>query len=348
MKYFFPNPFIGNETDLPTRKGLEYTVNSGKNALRLALKSFELPFNSTIGIPSFCCNAVQTSVIQEGFTPYFFDLKKEQSYWADYNQEQLLSNDIKAIILVHLYGFIHPDSKEIIKFCRVNNIKIVHDAAQSFGIDTSFFEDDLIIYSFGPGKSTTAALGGEIVNLKHFPVNTISAPKLIHKINARIFFNSRLMRFKHKKTNTFLGHIFNKYDKENINFTDMSVFQKKRAIQVKEIVAGSKQERKERYVFLINSIKHNKSILSAFDDGNGLYFKLVLFIPENMDGFIQYLDNNRIPFYRLAVDIDLKSRNKEMLPKFFKNYSNFIEVSTERSISMEEIRRIANVLSKFN
>ena len=348
MTYFFPTPFICGENEFFKKEELKFTINSGKNALRIALKSFGFPSNAKIGIPSFCCNAVLTAVIEEGFAPHFFDLKEENSYWADYNKEQILAKNINVVILVHLYGFIHPDSNEIIEFCHKNNIKIIHDVAQSFGIDTSSFGDDAIIYSFGPGKSSTAAFGGEIVNLKGFSKNEIRSPKLIHKINARIFFYSRLNCFKYKKIIGLFSRILNRFDPRDNIFFDMSAFQKRKAIQVKEIVIRSKNERKERYNFLTNSIKNNETIKVAFDNGSGLYFKLILYISEDIENFIQYLEKNEIPYYRIANDIDLKKRNEEMLPRFFKIYYKFVEISTERSIPMEEIKRVAHVLSNFN
>lgn len=347
MTYFFPSPFTSDEKELTQKNALAYTINSGKNALRLTLKSFQLPSNARIGIPSFCCKAVQISVIEEGFVPCFFDLKEEQSYWADYNKDQILANNIKAIMLVHLYGFIHPDSKEIIEFCHKNNIKVIHDAAQSFGIDLSLLKDDPIIYSFGPGKSTTAALGGEIVNLKHFSESVIGSPKLIQKIKARIFFNSRLIHFKHQKINAFFSYIFNSFDSEDHSFFSMSAFQKNKALTVKELVIRSKNERKERYSILVSSICNNQNIIPAYDDGNGFYFKLILYVSKNVDNFIVYLDKSNIPYYRLAKDIDLQKRMEEVLPKFYSSYLNFVEISTERSIPMEEIRRVAHALSNF-
>ncbi|MBK6836139.1 MAG: DegT/DnrJ/EryC1/StrS family aminotransferase [Bacteroidetes bacterium] len=63
------------------------------------------------------------------------DLKAEGTFWSVYDEEILRKEDVKAIIITHLYGFLHPNTNNIIEICQRNSIKLIHDAAQSFGID---------------------------------------------------------------------------------------------------------------------------------------------------------------------------------------------------------------------
>src|ERR1700751_2805109 len=163
MKYFFPSFIERFEVEQKPLPQLKITVNSGTNALRLLLRSFNLSVNDKVAIPAFVCDSVKYAVEQEKLTPVLFDLKPDNSFWTFYDLEYIKLENIKTVVLVHLYGFIHPDTKEIVEFCKNNNIKLIHDSAQSYGIDEKFLnEGDGIVYSFGPGKSTTAAGGAWI------------------------------------------------------------------------------------------------------------------------------------------------------------------------------------------
>src|SRR3989344_396775 len=102
---YFPSPFLPDETVKSENESLGFVVNSGKNALRLVLRSFSLKEGANVGIPAFCCDAVFQAVKEEKLTPCFFDLKEEEGYWADYSTEAIKEKKIEAVILTHLYGF---------------------------------------------------------------------------------------------------------------------------------------------------------------------------------------------------------------------------------------------------
>src|SRR3990167_9229671 len=136
-------------------------VDSGTGALRLLLRNLNLSKGAKVAIPAFVCDSVSRAVILEGLVPVFFDLI-DATFWTDYEEKKIKDENIKAVIVVHLYGFIHPASERITRFCRDSQIKLIHDAAQSFGINESLLAADNngVFYSFGPGKSSTACCGG--------------------------------------------------------------------------------------------------------------------------------------------------------------------------------------------
>lgn len=344
--HLFPNPFKYSDKFPNDLGSLKFTVDSGESALRIALKSFSLPANAKIAIPAYSCNSVYQSVVKEGFIPVYFDLKPGNTYWADYDSERLLKENIKVLIFTHLYGFIHPDTIVLNEFCKKNEIKIIHDAAQSFGVDESFFGNDIIVYSFSSGKSSTAAAGGEICNLSKQEIG-LRKPNAVQNLSARLFFNTRYVDYQFPKLNAKLIALLNKFGSDEVNFFEMSDFQKTKALQAKYIAKHFGSERKERYDILKQSLSANTKLKITYDDIKGLYFKMVIFVPDKVDDFIEYLKQNSIIYYRLAKDINAVERRIESLPLFSKNYFNFVEISTERSIDLNEIKRIAGLLAAY-
>ncbi len=346
MNYFFPNPFIGGEKHRYGNDiGLEVTIDSGKSAIQQVLRSFNLDKYSKIGIPAFCCSSLQRAITDEKLVPFFFDFIDSKNYWADYSIEQIKKNDIKVVILTHLYGFIHPDTKKIVKFSHENGVRIIHDVAQSFGIDVSLFGHDPIIYSFGPGKSTTAALGGEIVGLN---INgKYPKPGLGGKLYARLFFRSRLIGASNRSLVALLMKYLAKRVSNQGGFSDMSKYQKKCAMDAKYITLYNSEDRKLRYNLIFEALKQNEKLSVPFYDESCLCFKIVIYVSDDVERFVSFLNENMVPFYRLSNDIDPKGRDKDNLPFFYKSFRKFIEISTERSLPLTEIERVSSVLKKY-
>lgn len=345
--YYFPNPFKLKESPYTNKEVLGTTVNSGKNAIRLALRSFELSVNSIVAIPAFSCNEVVNAVLEEKLTPLFVDLKSAGTFWADYNEEILKKNEVKAIVITHLYGFLHPDTNRIIEICKRNSIKLIHDAAQSFGIDENQLKGGPIIYSFGPGKSTTAARGGEIINLESNIPLKLHEPGRWDKREAEIFFDSRVYGKKISKLKMFEWRLAKKFMTSHSEFRSMLLYQREKAKQAKYIAKHFLNERIERYEILYSAITKNERLKLAYQEKNGRAFKIVIYIAKNVEHFIEYLKRNNIPYCRLADSMDLKKRNVSDCVFFTQSHKSIIEISTERSIPMEEIKRIASILEKY-
>lgn len=100
--------------------------------------------------------------------PEFVDINKSSLNinYEDLKKKILKDKKIKAVIPVHLAGY-PGDSKKIYELCKKNNIKVIEDAAHSFG---SKYEDknlvgcckysDLTVFSFHPVKTITTGEGG--------------------------------------------------------------------------------------------------------------------------------------------------------------------------------------------
>jgi dTDP-4-amino-4,6-dideoxygalactose transaminase len=350
MSYYFPSILSSFDFSGQPNPPLPFTVNSGANAVRLLLRSFSLPKGSRVALPVYVCDSLKDAVLAEGFVPTYLDLKPDGSFWADY--ELLLPDPEKigAVILVHLYGFIHPDTNEVMNFCKSRSIPLIHDAAQSYGIDESKLTySSGIVYSFGPGKSSTAANGAIVKGLsddfyKH-EVQT-SSGYLMQTLRSRLFLKSRLY-----------GYAFTPFDKLRLKLLpllgdqqeirSMSPFQKKAAWACMLLVKSKAEIRKENYTILAQAVSANPLLEIVFDNHEGLYFKMILRSKHEAGHLQNYLETNRIPWFSLFSSLHTDKENFKNYPVLNKYAAGFAELSTEASIPKKEMERIANILEKY-
>lgn len=111
---------------------------------------------------------------------YPFIKKGAKVRWADIdpttrvvtlgNIKKCITPHTKAIIVVHLYGFIIPDIEEIGKFARENEILLIEDVAQAMGTEIRGKKagtfGDFGIFSFHSHKNITTIGEGGMLTVK--------------------------------------------------------------------------------------------------------------------------------------------------------------------------------------
>ncbi|HXB39767.1 MAG TPA: DegT/DnrJ/EryC1/StrS family aminotransferase [Bacteroidia bacterium] len=348
MNYFFPSYITSPKVKATAPPDFIHTVNSGKNALRLALRNLQLPSQSKVAIPAYTCIAVNEAVREENLEPVLFDMHSATSYWTNYDSEKLLKENIKAIVLVHLYGFIHPDTEVLTNFCLANNIKLVHDAAQSYGINENILmKGNGIIYSFGPGKSLTAAGGGWIKGITNefYSKNVkFNSSSLLSNIYSELFLKTRIYGYTFIFSDKIKSFINARLKYSTKEITSMSNFAKQVNSYSLLIQNDMASARKRNYSTLKEAVSTNKKIKIPYDDNKGQYFKLIPFVENDVEDFKNYLLKNNIPHFALFKPEYTKNSS---LANFQKNGHNFIDISCEASIPPEEINRIADLLKNY-
>lgn len=350
MNYFFPSIL----TSLNFSKGKLpegfLSVNSGKNAIRLLLRSYKLKVGSKIALPLYVCDSLKQSVLKEGLTPLYLDLKSDGTFWSDYNLELLQKERPAAVILVHLYGFLHPDTKAVMDFFKSSNIFLIHDAAQSYGIDENALTySSGLVYSFGPGKSSTAAGGAIVKGLEKGFYESNCHPasnSSIQKFKINLFLKSRIYGFTYSLADKILQKLIYRF-KTKDEISKMTDFQLSAASTVMQLVNEKIGERKTRYRALKTAIEGNSLLRVSFEDEKGLCFKMVLAITGDVLKFKDYLSKNNVPFFSLSEELLLEKEKHSGYAVFSKNAQCFVELSTEASLPMEEILRVADVLKKY-
>lgn len=108
------------------------SLNSGTDALYVALKALGIGSGDEVIVPSFTYIATAETVALLGATPVFCDIREDTFNINWESAEKVVTRKTKAIIPVHLYG--QPaDMDEILAFAKKSNLFVVEDAAQAIG-----------------------------------------------------------------------------------------------------------------------------------------------------------------------------------------------------------------------
>lgn len=134
-------------------------VNSGTDALYLALAAVDAGPGDEVILPSFTFIATALCISYTGATPVFIDVEDRTCNLDPAKLEGLITGKTKAIIPVHLYGQ-SANMNEINAIAKKHNITVIEDACQAHGATYNKKKigsvGNIACFSFYPTKS----LGG--------------------------------------------------------------------------------------------------------------------------------------------------------------------------------------------
>ena len=144
-------------------------VNSGTDALYLAMSALDIGVGDEVIIPTFTFIATALCISYTGAKPVFVDIEDETYNIDPQKLEEVITDRTKAIIPVHLYG--QPaNMDEIVSIARKHNIAVVEDACQAHGATYQGKKTgslgDIGCFSFYPTKSLGAFGDGGIIVTK--------------------------------------------------------------------------------------------------------------------------------------------------------------------------------------
>lgn len=110
--------------------GARYCVglNSGTDALYLALLGLGIGLGDEVLVPSYTFKATIGVIEKVGAIPVLYDLDGEIEKWIN-------ETKVKAIIPVHMEGAFDTNFQNILTIAQRKGWKIIEDAAQAFGAD---------------------------------------------------------------------------------------------------------------------------------------------------------------------------------------------------------------------
>jgi len=349
ISYYFPG--LIDTVRLPETKSKEtsFNLNSGSNAVRLILRSFNLKQGAKVALPLYVCDSLKEAVIKEGLQPVYLDLIAPGTFWASYDERTLLEYEVAAVILVHPYGYIHPDNEKIIKFCKDNKIFLVHDTAQSYGVDESKLEYGSVFYSFGPGKSSTAAGGGMIKDMDtEFYKKNVSRPSMFSNLRAYLFMKSRIYGATYSLADKVGLRIISRIHEQD-KLYGMNSLQQKASNYVLQLIPKKKDERTTKYNLLKQALIGHPYLVTPYEHKDGLNFRMVIYVKEGkVEAFKSYLGHNKVPYHCLYRGISLGNENIDRLSNYKSTAHNIIDVSCEACLPISEVERVAKILKNFN
>lgn len=142
-------------------------VNSGTDALLIALKALGIGVGDEVILPSHTAVATAAAVVASGATPVFAEVSTFSMTIDPTAVASLISNRTRAMIAVHLYGF-PCELDELKLICRENGVFLIEDCAQAHGAEYKGKKvgtiGDIGCFSFYPTKNLGAiGDGGAIV-----------------------------------------------------------------------------------------------------------------------------------------------------------------------------------------
>ena len=145
------------ENKLAAYLGIDNCIScaNGTDALQIALMALDLPKGSKIIVPAFTYIATAEVVKLLGFELVLCDVDVNTFNVNIEHIKAVYSEDVKAIIVVHLFGQV-CDINEITAFCKDNNIFLIEDNAQALGAEKNIQRNSIITTSFYPTKNLGA------------------------------------------------------------------------------------------------------------------------------------------------------------------------------------------------
>ncbi len=107
-------------------------VNSGTDALYLALAALDIKEGDEVILPPYTFIATALCISYGGAKPVFVDIEPETYNLDPQKLKKAITSKTKAIIPVHIYGQA-ANMDEILALAKEHNLKVIEDAAQAHG-----------------------------------------------------------------------------------------------------------------------------------------------------------------------------------------------------------------------
>jgi dTDP-4-amino-4,6-dideoxygalactose transaminase len=317
--------------------GAKYCVGTGNglDALTLILKGFielgQLNEGDKVLVPANTFIATILSVIHSGLIPVFTEPDRDSYNISSKAIKSILNEEIKAIIVVHLYGQL-ADVETIKKMVDEKNILLIEDAAQAHGASCEMGRAgnlaDAGAFSFYPSKNLGALGDGgavvtndlELINVVRKLSNYGSEKKYQNKI---VGFNSRLDGLQA----SFLSIKLKSLNKDN-------------------------ERRQEIAKMYLREIKNSKIKLPSYNNSNDHVFYAFVVEVEDRVQFSQYLDRNEIGWlvhYPIPPHKQeaMKVYSKLNLPITEKIHQRVISLPISPIMTNAEVKSVIDALNTY-
>ena len=120
------------EKEMAEQVGVRFAValNSCTSALQAILEYIDVRGKNVL-VPANTFIATANAVLHAGGSPVILEVGED--LLLDISELRKKRGQARALILVHLAGYIHPEIEEIKRFCDENDIVLIEDAAHAHG-----------------------------------------------------------------------------------------------------------------------------------------------------------------------------------------------------------------------
>jgi len=278
------------------------SVNNGTAALHLALLALDIKKGDEVLVPSFTYIAPVNAIKYVGASVKFIDSKL---ITGQINEEAIIKNiskKTKAIILVHLYGYM-CDIDKIKRICKKFKLFLIEDCAESFG---SYYKNNhsgtfgqIGTFSFFGSKTITTGEGGMVVTNDKKIAERVFKLKTVGVVKKRNNYWHDIIGYNYRMTNICAA----------IGLAQLN----KRRIILREKIRVFKNYSK-------NLKETNINFLKIVKKSKPSYWQIVIFVKNRnlRDGLSKYLERQGVetrtsfplvhtmPMYKIKKEINLK------------------------------------------
>lgn len=152
---------------LGVEQGRCFAVCNAQSALELCAQLCRFKPGDEVVIPSHTFTASAYPFLKKGARPVWADIDPHTRVTDAACIEKVLTPRTKAVVVVHLYGYV-ADMPSIMDLARRRNLIVIEDAAQSIGADIDGVRSgafgDMAVFSFHSHKNfSTLGEGGMLV-----------------------------------------------------------------------------------------------------------------------------------------------------------------------------------------
>lgn len=108
-------------------------LNSGSDALVLALKVTGVGVGDEVIVPAFGCAVLASSVLWVNAQPVFADVREDDYGIDPAAVEKKITERTKAVVVAHLFGQPTGGMERLMQIARRHDLVVIEDAAQAFG-----------------------------------------------------------------------------------------------------------------------------------------------------------------------------------------------------------------------
>lgn len=157
-------------------------VNTGTSALHIALSALGIGIGDEVIVPSLTYVASFQAISATGAVPIPCEVNPD-TLFIDYEDvERKITSKTKAIMPVH-YASSNKGISPIYELAALYNLRVVEDAAQAFGSDSSKglvgTYGDIVCFSFDGIKNITCGEGGAVITADEKLINKIKDSRLL-------------------------------------------------------------------------------------------------------------------------------------------------------------------------
>ncbi|GAB4219550.1 MAG: GDP-perosamine synthase RfbE/PerA [Candidatus Microgenomates bacterium] len=311
-------------------------LNSGTSALFLALKVLEIGPGDEVILPSFTMVATINAILWVGAKPVLIDSQSKKNWNINiFKIEEQITKNTKAIIPVHIYGYVCEMDK-ILSIAKKYKLFVIEDAAEAIGstynnkIAGSF--GDISCFSLYSNKIITTGNGGILAT---------NSKKIYQKVKRLSFFD-----FNPKK------HFYHHQIGYNLVMTGLQA-----SLGISQINKFSKllKKRKQIFKWYYQFLKQNKKIFfikPSNQNQPNYWFPVIVFkLKKDKLKIKTILKKNLIetreafiPIHKQPVFKNLFIKKNYPIADFFSNHS--LLLSSFYQLTKNEVYNISQIINK--